>query len=301
MVKGTIKIEELAQRRTQTERTHHRRRPVGAGATPRPVAGQGLSCPSSGGRHNGKSRRDQRPRVAVGVPASLEPGSIPSPKRGCPGGQHRRDPQHFVLPRRRGCSTRRHLVQHRGAVHLADAGCSVGDGISLGCPGGLSAVVVIVERLVPDELWDLFQRVVPEAPVRPQGGGRRRHGDREVLAAIVFVATSGCTWQQLPAASFGPSGATAHRRFAEWAKARVWAKLRRLVLDELGSRDELDWSRCSIGSVNMRGLEDPLGHRADRSALVRRDPGGEPARQSGPDPAGERYTADPLSPRPTTA
>ncbi|MEV5565708.1 IS5/IS1182 family transposase, partial [Streptomyces sp. NPDC052196] len=38
-------------------------------------------------------------------------------------------------------------------------------------------MVGIVERLVPDELWELFQRVVPEAPSRPQGGGRRRHGD----------------------------------------------------------------------------------------------------------------------------
>jgi len=89
----------------------------------------------------------------------------------------------------------------------------------------------IVERLVPDELWELFQPVVPEAPSRPQGGGRRRHGDREVLAAIVFVATSGCTWQQLPAASFGPSGATAHRRFAEWT------------------------SRCAIDWVNVRVLK----------------------------------------------
>ncbi|MFB9397674.1 transposase [Streptomyces echinatus] len=44
----------------------------------------------------------------------------------------------------------------------------------------------------------LFQRVVPSAPVRPQGGGHRRQGDREVLAAIIFVATSGCTWNQLP-------------------------------------------------------------------------------------------------------
>jgi transposase len=121
--------------------------------------------------------------------------------------------------------------------------------------GRLSVVVSIVERLVPDELWELFQRVVPEAPSRPQGGGRRRHGDREVLAAIVFVATSGCTWQQLPSASFGPSGATAHRRFAEWSKARVWARLHRLVLDELGSRGELDWSRCAIDSVNMRALK----------------------------------------------
>ncbi|MGP3954047.1 IS5 family transposase [Streptomyces sp. 7N604] len=112
----------------------------------------------------------------------------------------------------------------------------------------------MVERLVPDELWELFQRVVPPAPVRPQGGGRRRHGDREVLAAIVFVATSGCTWQQLPP-SFGPSGATAHRRFSEWRKARVWAKLHRLVLDELGARGELDWTRCAIDSVNMRALK----------------------------------------------
>ncbi|WP_234314176.1 MULTISPECIES: IS5 family transposase [unclassified Streptomyces] len=116
----------------------------------------------------------------------------------------------------------------------------------------------MVERLVPDELWVLFQRVVPEAPSRPQGGGRRRHGDREVLAAIVFVATSGCTWQQLPTASFGPSGATAHRRFSEWSKARVWAKLHRLVLDEVGARGDLDWSRCAIDSVNMRALKREL-------------------------------------------
>lgn len=83
-------------------------------------------------------------------------------------------------------------------------------------------MVGMIERLVPDKLWELFQRVVPEAPSRPQGGGRRRYGDREVLAAIAFVATSGCTWQQVPSASFGPSGAMAHRRFTEWSKARVW-------------------------------------------------------------------------------
>lgn len=112
----------------------------------------------------------------------------------------------------------------------------------------------IVERLVPDELWELFERVVPPAPTRPQVGGRRRYGDREVLAAIVFVATSGCTWKQLPP-SFGPSGPTAHRRFGEWSRARVWAKLHRLVLDELGARGDLDWSRCAIDSVNMRALK----------------------------------------------
>lgn len=52
---------------------------------------------------------------------------------------------------------------------------------------------------MPDDLWALFRRVVPPTVViRPQGGGRRRAGDREALAAIIFVATSGCTWRQLP-------------------------------------------------------------------------------------------------------
>lgn len=72
-----------------------------------------------------------------------------------------------------------------------------------------------------------------------------------MLAAIIFVATTGCTWQQLPAV-FGPSGPTARRRFTEWTAARMWVKLHRLVLDELGARGELDWSRCAIDSVSVR-------------------------------------------------
>ena len=75
-----------------------------------------------------------------------------------------------------------------------------------------------------------------------------------LMAAVIFVATTGCTGRQLPPV-FGPSGPTAHRRFTEWTAARVWAKLHRLILDELGSRGELDWSRCAIDSVNMRALK----------------------------------------------
>lgn len=44
-----------------------------------------------------------------------------------------------------------------------------------------------------------------------------------MLAAIIFVATSGCTLNQLPP-GFSLSGATAFRRFTEWSEARVWAK-----------------------------------------------------------------------------
>lgn len=76
-----------------------------------------------------------------------------------------------------------------------------------------------------------------------------------MLAAIIFVATSGCTWNQLPR-GFGLPGVTAFRRFTEWSEARVRAKLHRLVLDELGSQGGLDWSRCAIDSNKVRALKE---------------------------------------------
>ncbi|WLQ45568.1 IS5 family transposase [Streptomyces laculatispora] len=101
----------------------------------------------------------------------------------------------------------------------------------------------------------LFRRVVPATEVkRPQGGGRRRADDREALAAILFVATSGCTWRQLPPV-FGPCWQTVYRRFAQWSQDRVWARLHRVVLDELGARGEVDWSRCAIDSVSLRAAK----------------------------------------------
>ncbi|WP_434096225.1 IS5 family transposase [Streptosporangium roseum] len=108
--------------------------------------------------------------------------------------------------------------------------------------------------MVPDELWELFQRVVPPAPTRPQGGGRRRVDDRVILAAIVYVATTGCAWRQLPPV-FGASWQTVNRRFAEWSAARVWAELYREMPDELGARGEPDWSRCAIDSVSVRAVK----------------------------------------------
>ncbi len=90
-------------------------------------------------------------------------------------------------------------------------------------------------------------------------------------------------------------GADPHRRFTECTAARVWVKLHRVVLDELGSRGGLDWSRCAIDSVNMRALkggtdrsksrrpgqerlEDPLDHRAARFAHHKVDRSEEEAR-----------------------
>ncbi|MGK5638960.1 transposase, partial [Streptomyces sp. URMC 126] len=83
------------------------------------------------------------------------------------------------------------------------------------------APTVLTGRLVPDDLWHLAKEAIPPTPKRPQGGGQRRLDDREVLAAIVFVAGSGCSWRRLPPV-FGASWQTVHRRFTEWSAAGLW-------------------------------------------------------------------------------
>ncbi|WP_411078375.1 transposase [Streptomyces sp. cmx-10-25] len=109
--------------------------------------------------------------------------------------------------------------------------------------------------------------MVPETVViRPQGGGRRRTGDRECLAAIVFVVTSGCTWRQVPPL-FGPAWPTVYRRFARWSKDGIWARLHRVVLDELDVQGELDCSRFAIDSGAVeRTMSWLAGCTAARSA-----------------------------------
>jgi transposase len=55
-----------------------------------------------------------------------------------------------------------------------------------------------VEKYCPDALWHLAQPLLPPHPERHQGGGRRRTDDRAMLAAIVYVLESGCSWRKLP-------------------------------------------------------------------------------------------------------
>ncbi|SEC49079.1 Transposase DDE domain-containing protein [Streptomyces sp. PAN_FS17] len=150
-------------------------------------------------------------------------------------------------------------------------------------PGALSIGVMtaaLVERLAPEDLWELFQRVVPPAPERPQGGGHRRRGDREALTAIIFVATSGCTWNQL-LPGFGLSGVTAFRRFTEWTEARVWARLHRLVLDELGARGAWtgrDARSTLSASVPSKGATDGTESDRPRRARIENPPHCRPPR-----------------------
>jgi transposase len=112
-------------------------------------------------------------------------------------------------------------------------------------------------RLVPDELWMLVEPLLPRFRPRQQGGGTAPLPDRAVFTAIVYVLTSGCAWRDLPP-SFGVPFQTAHRRFAQWTRAGVFRELHHVVLDELGSRGALDWSRAIIDGASVRAKKGDL-------------------------------------------
>jgi transposase len=106
-------------------------------------------------------------------------------------------------------------------------------------------------RLVPDELWELAEPLIPVFRPRRQGGGTAAVDDRAVFTAIVYVLTSGCAWRHLPA-EFGVSVPTAHRRFTVWTRAGLWPRLHRAVLDELGVRGQVDWASAIVDAAAVR-------------------------------------------------
>jgi transposase len=93
--------------------------------------------------------------------------------------------------------------------------------------------------LVPDELWELAEPLIPRYRPHRQGGGTSSVDDRAVFTAIVYVLTSGCARRQLPG-EFRVSPSTAHRRFMFWTREGLWPRLHQAVLDELGAYGEVD-------------------------------------------------------------
>jgi transposase len=50
----------------------------------------------------------------------------------------------------------------------------------------------VIEKWAPESLWEIVAPLIPPAPRRPQGGGRRRVDDRRVLAAILYLTQGRC-------------------------------------------------------------------------------------------------------------
>jgi transposase len=120
------------------------------------------------------------------------------------------------------------------------------------------------KELVPDELWEAIEPLLPPEPPKPKGG-RPRIDDRAALAGIIFVLKSGIPWEMLPKEMGCGSGSTCWRRLRDWEEAGVWRELHRVLLDRLGDADRIDWSRASLDSASV-----PAKRGASKSARTRR-------------------------------
>jgi len=109
----------------------------------------------------------------------------------------------------------------------------------------------MAEQLVPDELWDAIQPLLPPKRPHPKGG-RPWIQDRAVLGGIIYVLRAGVPWRLLPARELGcGSGVTCWRRLRDWQRAGVWRGLHRVLLHRLADAGKIDWSRASADAARV--------------------------------------------------
>jgi len=104
--------------------------------------------------------------------------------------------------------------------------------------------------LVSDTLWSRITPLIPPEPLKPKGG-RPRVDNRAALNGILYVLRTGIQWKHLPGALGFGSGVTCWRRVRDWQQAGVFARLHQGLLEELGARGQVDWSRVAVDTRSV--------------------------------------------------
>jgi transposase len=108
--------------------------------------------------------------------------------------------------------------------------------------------------LVPDELWQLIEPLIPKKRRRRRHPGRKPLDNRKVLTGIIFVLRTGIPWEDLPQEMGCGSGMTCWRRLHQWHGQGVWQKLHRLLLNELECAHKINWERAAIDASSVRAM-----------------------------------------------
>ena len=108
--------------------------------------------------------------------------------------------------------------------------------------------------LVPDELWEVVQPLLPRHRAQPGKRGRPPVDDRACLTGIVFVLHSGIPWEMLPQEMGCGAGMTCWRRLRHWQRRGVWKKLLHALLQRVGQEQGIDWDKCCVDSQSFRAV-----------------------------------------------
>ena len=111
----------------------------------------------------------------------------------------------------------------------------------------------MAKPLMPDELWEVVEPLLPPIVKSPKGG-RPPIGNREALTGILFVLKTGIAWEDLPQEMGCGCGMTCWRRLRDWQEAGVWTRLHLLLLEKLHQADKIDWSRAIVDSAMLKAV-----------------------------------------------
>jgi len=105
--------------------------------------------------------------------------------------------------------------------------------------------------LLPDELWEVVEPLLPVWTPSPKGG-QPPLPDRNALTGILFVLKTGIAWEDLPCEMNCGCGMTCWRRLRDWQADGAWDKIHKVLLDRLRGADKIDRSRALIDSSYVR-------------------------------------------------
>jgi transposase len=109
----------------------------------------------------------------------------------------------------------------------------------------------MAKPLLPDELWEIIEPILPKWTPSPKGG-QPPVPDRQALTGILFVLKTGLAWEDLPCEMNCGCGMTCWRRLRDWQLDGTWLKVHKVLLDKLRGADKIDWSRALIDSSFVR-------------------------------------------------
>lgn len=113
----------------------------------------------------------------------------------------------------------------------------------------------MAKPILDDALWLLLAPLFPPPkPRRFRHPGRKPISDRQALTGILFVLITGIPWEYLPKELGCGSGMTCWRRLRDWQQSGLWAKIHRVLLEQLREADKIDWSRAVVDSSTVRAV-----------------------------------------------